>query len=58
MRPVKVKTGEEGSGWLADLYDLFAPVREEAAKFSEEEVNADIYKAVAAVRRERVSSRY
>lgn len=43
-----------GSDWFKELYDYFAPVREEivAMGISEEEVNADIDAAVAAVRAE------
>jgi len=49
IRPVRV-TRAAGSPWLKDLYDLFAPVRAEAARYSEEEVDQDIERAVAAVR--------
>jgi bifunctional DNA-binding transcriptional regulator/antitoxin component of YhaV-PrlF toxin-antitoxin module len=43
-----------GSPWLRELYDYFAPVREEilARGISEEEVNADIDAAIAEVRAE------
>lgn len=39
-------------GWFKELYDYFAPVREEIIErgISEEEVNADIDAAVRAVR--------
>lgn len=57
IRPVKVTEAESVSAWARELYDLFAPVREEAAKYSEKQVNADIDKAIAAVRRRRVQSR-
>jgi len=43
-------TRAAGSSWLKELYDLFAPVRAEAAHYSEEEVDQDIERAVAAVR--------
>lgn len=41
--------------WFKDLYDYFAPVREEVAAsgVSEEELNADIDAAVRAVRQRR-----
>jgi bifunctional DNA-binding transcriptional regulator/antitoxin component of YhaV-PrlF toxin-antitoxin module len=41
-----------GSPWLAELYERFAPVRQEAsdAGYSEEEINAAIDQAVAGVR--------
>ena len=50
---------EEGSPWLRELYEYFAPVREEilARGISEEEVNADIDAAIAAVRAERRARR-
>ena len=40
----------EGSPWLKDLYDLFAPVRESAAEYTEEAINEIIDQAVRAVR--------
>ena len=57
IRPVRVAETETGSAWARELYDLFAPVREEAAKRSEKEVNADIDKAVAATRSKRAKNR-
>lgn len=49
----------EGSPGLRALYEYFAPVREEilARGISEEEVNADIDAAIAAVRAERRARR-
>lgn len=43
-----------GSPWLKDLYDYFGPVRKEAERkgYSEDEINAAIDRAVAAVRAE------
>lgn len=41
----------EGSPWLKDLYDLFAPVREEARRYDEAEIDQAIDAAVAAARR-------
>ncbi|MBA3346398.1 MAG: AbrB/MazE/SpoVT family DNA-binding domain-containing protein [Gemmatimonadales bacterium] len=54
ISPVHVAETSAGSPWLRELYEMFAPVREEilARGISEEEVNADIDAAVAAVRRE------
>lgn len=49
-------TRAAGSPWLKDLYDLFAPVRAEAARYSEEEVDRDIKRAVAAVREKTCSN--
>jgi AbrB family looped-hinge helix DNA binding protein len=44
-----------GSAWFKELYEYFAPVREEilARGIREEEVNADIDAAVRAVREQR-----
>ena len=50
---VAVPQTEPGSTWARELYERFAPVREEAERYSEEEVNADIDTAVAAVRGKR-----
>jgi hypothetical protein len=47
--PVRV-TRAAGSPWLKELYDLFAPVRAEAARYGEEEVDQDVERAVAAAR--------
>ena len=41
-----------GSPWLKELYDVFAPIREEAWGFSEEEINEAIDDAVKAVRQQ------
>ena len=57
IRPVKVSDKQLGSDWVRELYALFEPVRKEAEKYSEAEVNADINKAVAAVRRKRAARR-
>lgn len=50
IKPVRV-TDQAGSDWMNDLYDLFAPVRSQATKHSEEDVNTAIDKAVQAVRK-------
>lgn len=54
LKPVEVRERSQGSPWLRELYEYFAPVREEilAKGYSEEEVNADIEAAVRAVREE------
>ena len=57
IRPVKVAGAEAGSAWARELCELFAPVREEAARYTTKEVDADINKAVAATRRKRAKSR-
>ena len=51
IRPLNVRERVEGSPWLKELYDLFAPVRRETKKYSEEEINKTIGKAVKAVRK-------
>ena len=57
IRPVHVTDAARGSSWARELYDLFAPVRKEAARLSEKEIDTDIDHAVAAVRRKRGSRR-
>ncbi len=56
IRPVEVADTSAGSPWLKELYDLFAPVREEAKKYSEEEINEAIDRAVKAVRQHNTES--
>lgn len=51
IRPMRVTEGAAGSPWLKELYDIFAPVREEAASMSEEEIDEAIKEAVAASRK-------
>lgn len=55
IEPVRVDESSKGSPWLRELYEYFAPVREEilARGISEEEVNAEIDAAIAGVRAER-----
>jgi AbrB family looped-hinge helix DNA binding protein len=55
VRPIKLNQKAEGSPWLRELYEYFAPVREEirAMGISEEELYADIDAAIAEVRAER-----
>ena len=57
IKPVKVSEGAEGSPWLKELYDRFAPVRQEAAASSEAEIDAAIDTAVKAVRARHDESR-
>jgi bifunctional DNA-binding transcriptional regulator/antitoxin component of YhaV-PrlF toxin-antitoxin module len=59
VRPEPAVDTQEGSPGLRALYEYFAPVREEilARGISEEEVNADIDAAIAAVRAERRARR-
>ena len=53
IKPLSVRNTVGGSPWLKELYDLFAPVREEAQRFSSEEIDAAIDEAVKAVRERR-----
>lgn len=55
LKPIRLDEETKGSPWLKDLYEYFAPVREEVAAsgMSEDEVNDLIDEAIAAVRRER-----
>ncbi|MGZ8876230.1 MAG: AbrB/MazE/SpoVT family DNA-binding domain-containing protein [Halobacteriota archaeon] len=50
IKPIRV-TGQAGSGWINELYELFVPVRKQASQRSEQEVNAAIDEAVQAVRK-------
>ncbi len=52
IRPVEVRETQGGSSWLRQAYALFAPARQEALErgYTEEEINADIDEAIAAVR--------
>jgi hypothetical protein len=49
------RTTPHGSPWLKDLYDYFAPVRQEAEEkgYSDDEINTAIDRALASVRSER-----
>ena len=53
IRPVRVEA--KGSPWVRELYEYFAPVRQEAIDkgYTEEEINAAIDEAVKASRAER-----
>lgn len=55
IKPLHVREAHTGSPWLKDLYNYFAPVREEAiAKgYTEEEINTAIDEAVRASRADR-----
>ncbi len=57
LKPVRVSTQQKGSAWLKQLYEQFAPARQAATSHGEEEVNADLDRAVAAVRRKRAPRR-
>jgi bifunctional DNA-binding transcriptional regulator/antitoxin component of YhaV-PrlF toxin-antitoxin module len=59
IKPIQVTEAPKGSPWLRELYEYFAPVREEIFRrgISEEEVNADIDAAIAEVRAEQRAKR-
>jgi bifunctional DNA-binding transcriptional regulator/antitoxin component of YhaV-PrlF toxin-antitoxin module len=59
MRPIEVKE-PAGSRWLRELYEFFAPVREEAIErgLTEDEINDAIDQAVEAVRTKHASRRF
>jgi hypothetical protein len=50
IKPVAVSERAQGSPWLKEAYDAFADVRRHLERHSEEEINAAIDEAVAAVR--------
>ena len=50
IKPVRIKD-QAGSDWIKELYDLFAPIRSQAEKVSEKEINEAIDEAVHAVRK-------
>lgn len=52
IKPVRVEERGQGSLWLKELYEYFAPVRDEAEAggLSGEEIDEAIDRAVAAVR--------
>lgn len=59
LKPVFVREQTKGSPWLRELYEYFAPVRQEAIEkgYTEDEINADIDAAIAASRAERAKQR-
>jgi bifunctional DNA-binding transcriptional regulator/antitoxin component of YhaV-PrlF toxin-antitoxin module len=57
IRTVKVTDANAHSEWARELYDLFTPIRKEASRFSEKEIDADIDAAVSAVRRKKRARR-
>ncbi len=52
ITPVRVTAGL-GSPWLKELYELFAPAREDLSKYSEDEIDRAIDQAVTEVRAKR-----
>jgi bifunctional DNA-binding transcriptional regulator/antitoxin component of YhaV-PrlF toxin-antitoxin module len=57
LTPLRDTGQTAGSPWLRELYDMFAPVRDEASRYSEDEINAAIDQAVKAVRQKRAEGR-
>jgi AbrB family looped-hinge helix DNA binding protein len=57
IKPVQVVAERKGSAWFRELYELYAPTRQDIVDrgISEEEVNADIDAAIAEVRAEKQS---
>ena len=52
IKKVQVSETAATAPWLKELYDRFAPVREEAKGYSEAEINEAIDAAVTAVRQD------
>lgn len=57
IKPVQVSQNH-GSPWLKEAYEAFADVRKELKKYSEEEINEAIDKAVKAVRKSHAKSSF
>lgn len=53
VRPMRMAESTDGSAWLKELYDLFAPLRQDLSQYSEVEINEAIQQAVAKVRQNR-----
>lgn len=51
IKPVKISQNAGDSQWFKKLYDEFTPVRKEAKKYTEKEINKSIDKAIKAVRK-------
>ena len=54
LKPVRVAETAAGSTWFKELYERFAPVREEAEQYREEEIDDAIQAALAASRKAHV----
>ncbi len=54
IKPVRIAKESQGSPWLKEAYDAFAPVRQEIKEkgYTEQEVNDAIDTAVKAVRKQ------
>ncbi|MDO8671761.1 MAG: hypothetical protein Q7O66_10085 [Dehalococcoidia bacterium] len=49
-RKLEVKESSKGSPWLRELYELFAPVRQDLAAYEEQEMDRAVDEAVREVR--------
>lgn len=60
IKPIQATKTVAGSAWLKELYEYFAPVREEAKKkgYSEKEINGHIDQALKAVRKKHAKSSF
>jgi len=51
IKPVKITNIAPSPTWLDELYQEFAPIREEAKQYTEQEINDTIATAITAVRK-------
>lgn len=56
IKPVQISPTIQGSPWLKEAYEAFADVRKELERYSEDEINEAIDKAVKAVRKAHAKS--
>lgn len=56
IKPVQLSQKISGSPWIKEAYEAFTDIRKELKKYSEEEINQAIDKAVKAVRKSHVKS--
>ncbi len=54
IKPVTILSTAAGAPWFKKVYDQFAPVRQEAKKYSETQIDTAIDTAVKAVRKSHV----
>ena len=56
IKPLNLADTAAGSPWMKDLYDMFAPVRNEIKrKYDAEEIDTAVDQAVSAVRKKHAS---
>lgn len=51
ISPLRLSKPAEDASWIKELYEIFAPVRSDLDKYSDEEVDQAIQQALTAVRR-------